>query len=99
MTTEGPAIRLRIDVNEIAQQRIDFVIPLAPTEHAVVADAGLHMVDAAIGAHAGTELLCGERLADRADVILLALDGHQPDPPDRRRIHRTAAEGEFALRQ
>src|ERR1700760_3206993 len=66
----------RIDVNEIPQQRIDLVIPLAPAEHAVVPDAGLHMMDAAIGAHTGAELLGGQRLADRADVVLFAFDRH-----------------------
>src|SRR6185437_8322728 len=88
--------RLRIDVNEIAQQRVDLVVPLLAAEHAVVSDAGLHVVDTAIGANAGTELLRGERLADRADVILFAFDRHQPHAPDRSRVYGTAAEGELA---
>src|ERR1700757_3661029 len=55
----------RIHMNEIAQQRIDFVIPLPAAEHAIMPDAGLHVVNAAIGTHAGAEVLRGERLADR----------------------------------
>src|SRR5581483_6815526 len=76
----------RIDVDEIAQQRIDLVVPLPAAEYAVVPDAGLHVVDAAIGAHAGAEVLRGERLPDRADVVLLALDRHQAHALDGSRV-------------
>src|SRR6266403_20646 len=78
----------RIDVHEIPQQRIDFVIPALAAEDAVVADAGLHVVHLAIGAHAGAEILRGQRLADRADVVLLAFDRHQAHPLDRGGIRR-----------
>src|SRR5258705_12098320 len=33
----------RIDVHEIPQQRVDFVVPALAAEHAVMADAGLHV--------------------------------------------------------
>src|ERR1700754_3960754 len=52
----------RINVHEIPQQRIDLVVPALAGEHAVMADAGLHVVDAPIGAYAGAEILRGERL-------------------------------------
>src|ERR1700682_1494618 len=84
----GPS---RIDVYEIPQQRIDFVVPALAAEHAVMADAGLHVVHLAIGAHAGAEVLRGQRLADGADVVLLAFDRHQAHSLDRGGIHRPAA--------
>ena len=34
----------RIHMHEIAQQRIDLVVPALAREHAVMADAGLHVV-------------------------------------------------------
>src|ERR1700752_4997642 len=89
----------RIDVHKIPQQRIDFVVPLLAGKHAVMADTGLHVVHLAIGAHAGAEVLGCERLADRADVVLLALDRHQPHAPDRLRIDLAAAMHQLALRQ
>src|SRR2546423_8398055 len=64
-----------------------------------MADAGLHVMHPAIGTHAGAEVLRRQRLADRADVVLLALDGHQAHPLDRGGLHRPAAIGQFALRQ
>ena len=70
-----------------------------PREHAVMADAGLHVVHLAIGAHAGAEVLRGQRLADRADVVLLALDRHQAHSLDRGGVHRPAAMHQLALRQ
>ena len=54
-------------MNEIPQQRIDFVIPFAAAEDSVMTDAGLHVVHLAIGAHTGAEILRGQRLPDRPD--------------------------------
>src|SRR6476660_548400 len=39
-----------IHVHEIAQQRIDLVVPALAREHAVMADAGLHVMNPAVGA-------------------------------------------------
>src|SRR5580693_3448114 len=75
----GP-LNSRIHMHEIAQQRIDFVVPAFAREHAVMADAGLHVMHLAIGAHAGAEILRRQRLPDRADVVLFALDRHQSHP-------------------
>lgn len=58
------AVPSRIDVDEIPQQRIDFGVPLPAAEDSVVADAGLHVMHLAIGAHAGAEILRGQRLPD-----------------------------------
>src|SRR6202790_3491028 len=91
--SRGTTANSRIDVHEVAQQGIDLVVPAAAGEHAVMADAGLHVMDLAIGAYAGAEVLRGERLADRADIVLFAFDRHQPHPLDRGRVHRPAAIG------
>src|ERR1700686_3077112 len=74
----GTTASSRIDVHEVAQQGIDLVVPAAAGENPVMADAGLHVMDLAIGAHAGAEVFGGGRLADRADIVLFALDRHQP---------------------
>src|ERR1700688_61730 len=51
----GTTASSRIDVHEVAQQGIDLVVPAAAGEHAVMADAGLHVMDPARGARAGAE--------------------------------------------
>src|SRR6266481_8799716 len=89
----------RIDVHEIPQQRVDFVVPALAAEYAVMADAGLHVMYLAIGAHAGAKVLRRQRLTDRADVVLFALHRHQAHSLDRGRVHRSAAIGQLALRQ
>src|SRR5690242_13298778 len=76
----------RIHMHEITQQRIDLVVPALAGEHAVMADAGLHVMHLAIGAHAGAEVLRRQRLADRADIVLFALYRHQAHAPDRGRV-------------
>src|SRR5262245_24167040 len=76
----NPLASSGIDGHEVAQQRIDLVVPLPAAEHAVMSHAGLHVMHPAVGPHPGAELLRCERLADRADVVLLALDRHQPEP-------------------
>src|SRR5258708_36784153 len=67
----GMTSRSRIDVHEIAQQRIDFVVPALAAEYAVMADAGLHVVHLAIAAHAGAETLRRSRLSRRTAVALM----------------------------
>ena len=52
-------------MHEVAQERIDLVVPLLAAEHTIMADAGLHVVDLAVGAHAGAEVLRRQRLAGR----------------------------------
>ena len=58
----------RIDVHEIPQQRIDLAIPAPAAEHAVMTDAGLHVMHLAIGAYAGAEILRRQGLADLASA-------------------------------
>ena len=65
------------DMNDISHHRVNVVLPALAAEHAVVADVRLHIVGAHVGAQAAREVLRGECLADRADVVALALDGDQ----------------------
>src|SRR6202043_2127855 len=86
----------RIDVHEIPQQGIDLVVPAPAAEHAVMPDAGLHVMYFAVSADTGAQVLRGQRLADRADVVLLALDRHQAHALDRGGLNRPAAIGQLA---
>src|SRR5262249_30882836 len=72
--------------NDVLDQRIDLVGPAVAAEHAIVADAGLHVVALEIGAQPGAEVVGGRGLADRADVVALAFDGEQHGAPDRLRL-------------
>src|SRR5579883_2506814 len=85
--------------DDVLHQRIDLPLPLAAAEHAIVADARLHMVALEVGAQADAEVVRRDRLADRADVVLLALDGEQHGAPDRLRLDPLAAEPQRAARQ
>jgi hypothetical protein len=51
-----------------------------------MADTGLHMMAFHIGAQATAELLSGECLSDRANVVTLALDRKERGAPDEPRI-------------
>ena len=64
-----------------------------------MANAGLHMVALAIGPKARAQIVRGERLADRADVVALAFDRQQHGLLDRLRIDLAALVFEFAQRQ
>jgi hypothetical protein len=55
--------RLFVGQNRVSHQRVDLAGPAAAAEHAVMADAGLHIVLLAIGPQAGTEIVGGYRLA------------------------------------
>jgi len=64
-----------------------------------MADTRLHVVTLAVRPDRRAELLRGERLPDRADVVLLALDGEQRSALDRARLNRLAAECQRARRE
>src|SRR5664279_2305261 len=81
--TEPPSIALQDDVSH---HRIDLVLPGAAREHAVMADAGLHVVALAGGAQRRAQVVRGQRLPDRADVVLLAFHRKQHGALDRRRL-------------
>src|SRR5690606_11119106 len=68
---------VRDGTDELANARLNFRAPARAVEHAVMADALLHVVDAMILRNAPTEIVRSFRLAKPADVVALALDRHQ----------------------
>ena len=70
--------------DHVAHQRIDLVLPAPAAEHAVVAGARLHVVGAQVGAQLAAQVLRGQGLAGRADVVAFALDRDQRGAADRR---------------
>src|SRR5690348_3187145 len=53
--------------DNVFHQRVDLSFPALAAEHAVVADAGLHVVALEIGPQRRAEIVRRDRLADRAD--------------------------------
>src|SRR5262249_60461732 len=86
----GPAPCAGARLYQVREPRVALVLPAAAAEHAVVADAGLHVMAPEIGAHVGAQIVRRHRLADRADVVLLALDGEQRGAPARARVDAAA---------
>src|SRR5208282_1949585 len=85
----GPAFRgpyllyLIVGVDEIPQLRIDLLAPAPPVEHAVVADLGLDMAPLLARFQPGEQFVRGRCLANRANVVVLALDGQERGARDR----------------
>src|SRR5437764_13058856 len=74
---------LFVGQDRVSHQGIDLAGPPPAAEHAVMADAGLHVVFLAIGPEAGAEIVRRHGLADGANVVALALDGEQRGAADR----------------
>src|SRR4029077_2445740 len=53
--------------NHVLQNRINLVLPALAGEHAIMADAGLHMVALEIRPQLAAQVVRGHRLADGAD--------------------------------
>src|SRR5262245_9916299 len=85
--------------NDVLYQRIDLVGPAVAAEHAVMPDPGLHVMALEIGAQSAAQVVRGRGLADRADVVALALDREQHGAPDRPRLDPLALPFELADRQ
>src|SRR5262245_56172338 len=85
--------------NNVLQERIDLVGPAVAAEHAVVPDAGLHMVSLEIGPQPRAQLVRGRGLADGADIVALAFDREQHGALDGARLDPLAAIFEPARRQ
>jgi hypothetical protein len=64
-----------------------------------MADPGLHMVPLEIGAQSGTQVVCGHRLADGADVVAFAFDREQHSAFDGARLNALALPFELASGQ
>ena len=78
---EGDPLIRRHD--HIPHQRVDLAGPFLAAEYAVVADAGLQVVAFAVGEDVLAQGVGGHGLADRADVVALALDREQHGLADR----------------
>src|SRR5262245_10318557 len=85
--------------NDVLHQRIDLVGPAVAAEHAVMSDPGLHVMALEIGAQSAAQVVRGRGLADRADVVPLALDRKQHRALDRPRLDPLALPFELAERQ
>src|SRR5262249_41841033 len=88
---DAPWITSLAHMNDVAQDRIGLGHPAAAAEDAVMADADLDVVMLFVRAEARAQFLGGEGLADRADVIALALDRQKKGLADRARIDAAAA--------
>src|ERR1700734_618953 len=64
----GPSV---VGQDEVADNRVDLVLPPTAAEDAVVADARLQMVALLRRFDAGAEPVCSHRLADATHVVLL----------------------------
>src|SRR5579864_6303209 len=95
----GRRIGLFAGPDQLADSRIDFRLPAASAEDAIMPDPGLQVMALPGRVQPGAQLLRGKGLADRADVVVLALDGHQRGAPDRPGLDLAAARYERAARQ
>src|ERR1700685_2535097 len=77
----APASIARQD--HVLDKRIDLVLPALAGEHAVMADAGLHVMPFKIRTKVGAQVVRGNGLADRADIVAFALDLEQHGAADR----------------
>src|SRR5579871_3263651 len=74
--------RLLAGQNGVAQDGIDLAGPFLAAENAVMADANLHVMASQVGPQPAAQLVRRHGLADRADVVALALDGQQHGAAD-----------------
>src|ERR1700682_123864 len=85
--------------DRVAHDRINLAVPTLAGKHAVVPDARLHVVALAVWPDPAAQILRRQRLAERADVIALALDRQQRGLVDRLRLDEIATEFQLALPQ
>ena len=75
-------------LNDIPHNRIDFIVPAAAAEDAIMADTCLHAVQLHMLAQPRAKVLCRERLTEAANIVPLAFHGQQRGAPDGARIDR-----------
>src|ERR1700690_1025872 len=85
--------------DQLADARIDLGLPAASAEHSVMTDPGLQVMPLSRRVKPGAQLLRGKGLPDRANVVVLALYGHQRGAPDRPGLDRAAARHQHPARQ
>src|SRR5579859_3299863 len=91
--------RLVARLDQRAHARVNLRGPAPAAEDAVMPDPSLQMVVLPQRMQSGAQLLCREGLADRADIVVLALDGKQRGAADRPRLNLAVARDENAARQ
>src|SRR5438105_11118565 len=91
--------RSPVRADEVADLWINLALPAAAVEDAVMPDTRLQMVGLFSRIEAMAQPMRRNGLADRADVVALALDGHQRGAFDRAGIDQFAAYLEAAMRQ
>src|SRR5579863_7870960 len=91
--------RLVARLNQRAYAWVNLRGPVPAAEDTVMPDPGLQMVVLPQRMQPGAQLLRREGLADRADIVILALDGEQRGAPDRPRLDLAVARDENAARQ
>src|SRR5581483_11083251 len=82
--------------DHVAHDRVDLLLPALAGEHAVVADAGLHVMAAFVGPDARAQVMGRRRLAQRADVVALAFHCEQRGAADGAGLDARAAVVELA---
>src|SRR5665213_1862789 len=91
--------RSPVSPDEVPHLRVNLVAPAPPVEDPVMADIGLDVAFLLAGFKAAEELMRRGGLADRANVVVLALDGQERGAGNGAGFDRTVAQGHFALRQ
>src|SRR5271165_6978801 len=94
---KAAAGRLAAAVDHLAHDRVDVVVEAPAAEHAVMSSPRLNIVRAQVGPQVLAQIVCGERLPERADVIAFAFHREQCGAPDGPRIDRPAAPRERTL--
>src|SRR5438128_3654602 len=84
---------------KIRDARHDLGAKARAIEHTVVPDVRLQPVDLAAWRDIGAQGVRSLGLTDARNVVVLALDRHQPDAADGSRIDRDAAMGHVPFRQ
>src|SRR5260370_23041922 len=90
---------LTVDMDHVTHHRVDLVGPAAAAEDAVMADAGLHPMGLHERAQPAAQFLRRQGLADRADIVPLALYRQQRGPRDRPRLDPPALPQQLAAAQ
>ena len=99
-TRVGSVVKPGLDAGvEGADARRDFLAEAGAVEDAIMSDVFLQMMHPQFIGDIDAQILRRLGLADAGNIVLLALDGHQPDPPDGAEIDGLAAMLHLAARQ
>src|SRR5579872_54502 len=80
-------------LDHLAHPRIHLARPTPAAEHAIMADAGLHVVLFQIDRNSMAQIQRGHGLADRADIVALAFHRQQTCPTNRFGLHHLPMPG------